>query len=162
MPTIILSRINAVFFMKFRCSLALNTHTDKPWVTGGVGCWSVPEHVSGAERWEFPLPAHVGVRSTAQSHSRPLRSIPLPAHLQFHPAPVKSLHARSHLKFLCMPNTCLTSTEALGHTVCVADLERVCCITAAEKSASLLLLRGCGVVGPRTWYAHILQAVWLH
>ncbi len=67
------------------------------------------EHVSGAERWEFPLPAHVGVRSprsTAQSHSRPLRSIPLPAQLQFHPAPVKSLHARSHLKFLCMPNTC--------------------------------------------------------
>ncbi len=68
-----------------------------------------PEHVSGAERWEFPLPAHVGVRSprsTAQSYTRPLRSIPLPAHLQFHPAPVKSLHARSHLKFLCMPNTC--------------------------------------------------------
>ncbi len=67
------------------------------------------EHVSGAERWEFPLPAHVGVRSprsTAQSRSRPLRSIPLPAHLQFHPAPVKSLHARSNLKFLCMPNTC--------------------------------------------------------
>ncbi len=45
-------------------------------------------------------------RSTAQSYSRPLRSFPLPAHLQFHPAPVKSLHARSHLKFLCMPNTC--------------------------------------------------------
>ncbi len=44
-------------------------------------------------------------RSTAQSHSRPLRSIPLPAHLQFHPAPVKSLHARSNIKFLCMPNT---------------------------------------------------------
>ncbi len=40
------------------------------------------------------------------SHTRPLRSIPLPAHLQFHPAPVKSLHARSNLKFLCMPNTC--------------------------------------------------------
>ncbi len=44
--------------------------------------------------------------SPAQSHSRPLRSFPLPAHLQFHPAPVKSLHARSHLKFLCIPNTC--------------------------------------------------------
>ncbi len=25
----------------------------------------IPEHVSGAERWEFPLPAHVGVRSPA-------------------------------------------------------------------------------------------------
>ncbi len=74
-----------------------------------LGHWYRAEHVSGAERWEFPLPAHVGVRSprsTAQSRSRPLRSIQLPAHLQFHPAPVKSLHARSHLKFLCMPNTC--------------------------------------------------------
>ncbi len=30
----------------------------------GVHC-SLPEHVSGAERWEFPLPAHVGVRSPA-------------------------------------------------------------------------------------------------
>ncbi len=72
-------------------------------------CLSVPEHVSGAERWEFPLPAHVGVRSprsTAQSRTRSLRSIPLPAHLQFHPAPVKSLHARSNLKLLCMPKTC--------------------------------------------------------
>ncbi len=51
-----------------------------------------PEHVSGAERWEFPLPAHVGVRSPAppaQSRTRSLRSIPLPAHLQFHPAPEK-------------------------------------------------------------------------
>ncbi len=84
-------------------------------------------------------------RSTAQSHSRPLRSFPLPAHLQFHPAPVKSLHARSHLKFLCMPNTCRFSTEALGHTVCAADVERVCCVTAAEKSASLLFCRGAAV-----------------
>ncbi len=71
--------------------------------------YSTSEHVSGAERWEFPLPAHVGVRSprsTAQSRSRPLRSIPFPAHLQFHPTPVKSLHAHSNLKFLCIPNTC--------------------------------------------------------
>ncbi len=45
-------------------------------------------------------------RSTAQSRTRSLRSIPLPAHLQFHPAPVKSLHARSNLKLLCMPKTC--------------------------------------------------------
>ncbi len=39
-------------------------------------------------------------RSTAQSRTRSLRSIPLPAHLQFHPAPEKSLHARSNLKLL--------------------------------------------------------------
>ncbi len=45
-------------------------------------------------------------RSTAQSRTRSLRSIPLPAHLQFHPAPEKSLHARSNLKLLCMPKTC--------------------------------------------------------
>ncbi len=50
--------------------------------------------------WVFTPPA------PPLSHTRPLRSIPLPAHLQFHPAPVKSLHARSNLKFLCMPNTC--------------------------------------------------------
>ncbi len=38
------------------------------------------------------LPAHVGVRSprsSAQSRTRPLCSILLPAHIQFHPAPVK-------------------------------------------------------------------------
>ncbi len=113
------------------------------------------EHVSGAERWEFPLPAHVGVRSprsTTQSHTRPLRSFPLPAHLQFHPAPVKSLHARSNLKFLCMPNTCRFQTEALrlGHTACVVDVERVCCVTAEEQIHFTYILsrgRGCGVVG---------------
>ncbi len=74
-------------------------------------CWT---ERSGQSMWtelsgENLVGAHVGVRSprsTAQSHSRPLRSFPLPAHLQFHPAPVKSLHARSHLNFLCMPNTC--------------------------------------------------------
>ncbi len=29
----------------------------------------------------------------------------------------------------------------LGHTVCVTDVERVCCVTAAEKSTSLLFCR---------------------
>ncbi len=33
----------------------------------------------------------------------------------------------------------------LGHTVCVTDVERVCCVTAAEKSASLLFCRGAAV-----------------
>ncbi len=79
-------------------------------------------------------------RSTAQSRTRSLRSIPLPAHLQFHPAPVKSLHARSNLKLLPF------STEALRlrHTVCVADVERVCCVTAAEqiRFTSILFCRG--------------------
>ncbi len=69
---------------------------------------SDPEHVSGAEREEFPLPltwvlAPPAHRSKSQQ-TAPLISSPLT--LQFHPAPVKSLHARSHLKFLCMPNTC--------------------------------------------------------
>ncbi len=39
----------------------------------------------------------------------------------------------------------LAPPMALGHTVCVADLERVCCVTAAEKSASLLFCRGAAV-----------------
>ncbi len=39
----------------------------------------------------------------------------------------------------------LAPPMALGHTVCVADLERVCCITAAEKSASLLFCRRAAV-----------------
>ncbi len=104
--------------------------------------------------------------STTQSRSRPLRSIPLPAHLQFHPAPVKSLHARSHLKFLCMPNTCRFQPKPYAWDTLSAwrTWSGFCCVTAAEKSASLLFCRGaavCGVFGPRTWYAHIPQAVWL-
>ncbi len=104
-------------------------------------------------------------RSTAQSRSRPRRSIPLPAHLQFQPAPVKSLHARSNLKFLCILTPAVFNRSLTPGTHCLRDgrgagLLRNCC----GKSASLLFCRGgrgCGVVGPRTWYAHIPQAVWL-
>ncbi len=128
-----------------------------------------PEHLSGAERWEFPLPAHVGVRSprsTAQSRSRPLRSIPLPAHLQFHPTPVKSLHARSNLKFLCIPNTCRFQPKPYAWDTLSAwwTWSGFVAWLLRKKSASLLFCCGaavCGVVGPRTWYAHIPQAVWL-
>lgn len=37
--TLILSCVNTVFFiiLKVYSSLALNTHTDKQWVTGGLG-----------------------------------------------------------------------------------------------------------------------------
>ncbi len=121
--------------------------------------------MSGAERWEFPLPAHVGVRSTAQSYTRPLRSIPLPAHLQFHPAPVKSLHARSNLKFLCILTPAVFNWSLTPGTHCLRDgrgagLLRNCC--GKIRFTSILSRgRGCGVVGPRTWYAHIPQAVWL-
>ncbi len=64
---------------------------NKYWIGKAGFVWMSPkqiifrsEHVRGAEGGEFPLPAHVGVRSpcsTAQSRSRPLRPIPLPAHL---------------------------------------------------------------------------------
>ena len=36
-------------------------------VTGWMLSLSQPEHVSGAERREFPLPAYMGVRSFAPS-----------------------------------------------------------------------------------------------
>ena len=65
-------------------------------------CVLTPEHVSRAERWEFPLPAYMGVRSFAPS----LKVIPdssaqrpLSAHLKFH-----SLHARSNLKDGAIPD----------------------------------------------------------
>ncbi len=63
-------------------------------------------------------------RSTAQSRTRSLRSIPLPAHLQFHPAPEKSLHARSNLKLLCMPRPAVFN-RSLGRRG--AGLLRDCC-----------------------------------
>ncbi len=85
-------------------------------------------------------------RSTAQNYTRPLRSFPLPAHLQFHPAPVKSLHAHSNLKFLCILTPAVFNRSLTGHTVCMTDVERVCCVTAAEKSASLLFWRAAVVV----------------
>ena len=67
----------------------------------------VAEHVSGAERREFPLPAYVGVRSFAPSlNVIPDSSAqrPLSAHLKFHSAPVKLLHAHSHLKEGAIPD----------------------------------------------------------
>ena len=76
-----------------------------------------PEHVSGAERREFPLPAFVGVRCFAPS----LKVIPdssahrpLPAHLKFHSAPVKSLHACSNSWEAAIPN--VFHRISLGHT----------------------------------------------
>ncbi len=128
----------------------------------------VPEHVSGAERWEFPLPAHVGVRSprsTAQSRTRSLRSIPLPAHLQFHPAPVKSLHARSNLKFLCIPNTCRFQPKPYAWDTLSAwqTWSGFVAWLLRKKSASLLFYRGAAVAAwlDHTWYARIPQAMWL-
>ncbi len=104
-------------------------------------------------------------RSTAQSYTRPLRSIPLPAHLQFHPAPVKSLHARSNLKFLCILTPAVFNRSLTPGTHCLRDgrgagLLHNCC--GKIRFTSILSRgRGCGVVGPRTWYARIPQAVWL-
>ncbi len=117
-----------------------------------------PEHVSGAERWEFPLPAHVGVRSpsTAQSRTRSLRSIPLPAHLQFHPAPEKSLHARSNLKLLCMPKTCRFQPKPYASDTLSAwqTWSGFVAWLLRKKSASLLFCHySCGVVGP-----HLIRA----
>ena len=75
------------------------------------------EHVSGAERREFPLLAYMGVRCFAPS----LRFIPdsstrrpLSTHLKFHSAPVKSLHARSNLKEGAIPD--VFHRISLGHT----------------------------------------------
>ncbi len=121
-------------------------------VTTKVGKCMMPsaEHVSGAEWWEFPLPAHVGVRSprsTAQSRSRPLRSIPLPAYLQFHPTPVKSLHACSHLKFLYMPNTCRFQPKPYTWDTLPAwrTWSGFVAWLLRKKSASLLFCRGAAV-----------------
>ncbi len=80
------------------CKYILFKYYTKNDLVTGRACELSGENSRSPLTWVFA--------STAQSHSRPLRSFPLPAHLQFHPAPVKSLHARSHLKFLCMPNTC--------------------------------------------------------
>ncbi len=82
-------------------------------------------HVSGAERENFRSPltwVFRSPRSTAQSHTRPLRSIPLPAHLQFIPLWLKI--APRLLKFKiplhCLTPAVLTEALRLGHTACVA------------------------------------------
>ncbi len=95
-------------------------------------------------------------RSTAQSRTRSLRSIPLPAHLQFHPAPVKSLHARSNLKLLCMPKTCRFQPKPYASDTLSAwqTWSGFVAWLLRKKSASLLFY---SVVD--TWYARIPQAV---
>ncbi len=112
--------------------------------------------------WVFapPLP-----RSTAQSRTRSLRSIPLPAHLQFHPAPVKSLHARSNLKLLCMPKTCRFQPKPYASDTLSAwqTWSGFVAWLLRKKSASLLFCRGAAVAAwlDHTWYARIPQAMWL-
>ena len=72
--------------------------------------------MSGAERWEFPLPDYVGVGSFAP----PLKVIPdssaqrpLSAHLKFHSASVKSLHTCSNLKEGAIPDIAPISSVCL-------------------------------------------------
>ncbi len=95
-------------------------------------------------------------RSTTQSRTRSLRSILLPAHLQFHPAPVKSLHARSNLKLLCMPKTCRFQPKPYAWDTLSAwqTWSRFVAWLLRKKSASLLFY---SVVD--TWYARIPQEV---
>ncbi len=71
-------------------------------------------------------------RSTAQSRTRSLRSIPLPAHLQFDPAPVKSLHARSNLNYSACLRHAVFNRSLTPPTHCLrgrrgAGLLRDCC-----------------------------------
>ncbi len=104
-------------------------------------------------------------RSTAQSWTRSLRSIPLPAHLQFHPAPEKSLHARSNLKLLCMPKTCRFQPKPYASDTLSAwqTWSGFVAWLLRKKSASLLFCRGAAVAAwlDHTWYARIPQAMWL-
>ncbi len=119
-------------------------------------------------RWEFPLPAHVGVRSPAPplkvgpDRSAQFRS---PAHLQFHPAPEKSLHARSNLKLLCMPKTCRFQPKPYASDTLSAwqTWSGFVAWLLRKKSASLLFCRGAAVAAwlDHTWYARIPQAMWL-
>ncbi len=135
------------FGSRWANKVKINAYYKKMKVFFHLACMSI----RACERsWAVRISAHVGVRfpcSTAQSRTRPLRSIPLPAHLQFHPTPVKSLHARSNLKFLCMPNTCRfqpkpytwdTPSEWRTWSGFVAWLLR-------KKSTSLLFCRGAAV-----------------
>ncbi len=153
---LIISHITGSSLCAFRSSSWLNFPKTSPASLSSRACersWAV----------RIPAPRSRGCllpRSTAQSYTRPLRSIPLPAHLQFHPAPVKSLHARSNLKFL---TPAVFNRSLTPWTHCLRDgrgagLLRNCC---GKIRFTSILSRGCGVVGPRTWYAHIPQAVWL-
>ncbi len=102
-------------------------------------------------------------RSTAQSHSRPLAHFRSPLTYNFIPLRWN----RSTLAQILNSSACLTPAvfnRSLG-THCLRDgrgagLLRNCC---GKIRFTSILSRGraCGVVGPRTWYAHIPQAVWL-
>ncbi len=100
-------------------------------------------------------------RSTAQSRTRSLRSIPLPAHLQFHPAPEKSLHARSNLKLLCMPKTCRFQPKPYASDTLSAwqTWSGFVAWLLRKKSASLLFCRGAAVEAwlDHTWYARVFR-----
>ncbi len=118
--------------------------------------------------WRISAPRSRGCslpRSTAQSRTRSLRSIPLPAHLQFHPAPEKSLHARSNLKLLCMPKTCRFQPKPYASDTLSAwqTWSGFVAWLLRKKSASLLFCRGAAVAAwlDHTWYARIPQAMWL-
>ncbi len=126
-----------------------------------------PEHVSGAERWEFPLPAHVDVRSPAP----PLkvtadRSAQFRSPLTYNFIPLR--WNRSALVHILNSSACLTPAvfnRSLG-THCLRDgrgagLLRNCCRKIRFTSILSPRGRGCSVVRPRTWYTHIPQAVWL-
>ena len=78
---------------------------------------ALPEHMSGAKRREFPLPAYVGVCSFAPSLKViPDSSAQTPhsAHLKFHSALVKLLHAHTNLKEGAIPD--VFYQISLGHT----------------------------------------------
>ncbi len=103
--------------------------------------------------------------STAQSRTRSLRSITLPAHLQFHPTPVKSFRARSNLKLLCMSKTCRFQPKPYASDTLSAwqTWSGFVAWLLRKKSASLLFCRGAAVAAwlDHTWYARIPQAMWL-
>ncbi len=124
--------------------------------------WS--EHVSGAERWEFPLPAHVGVRSPAP----PLkvtadRSAHFRSPLTYNFIPLR--WNRSKLAHILNSSACLTPAvfnRSLG-THCLRDgrgagLLRNCC--GKIRFTSILSRgRGCGVFGPRLIRAYSAGSV---
>ncbi len=125
-----------------------------------------PEHVSGAERWEFPLPAHVGVRSPAP----PLKV-----------GPDGSAQFRSPLiyNFIPLQRNRSTLAQILDYSACLrpAVFNRSLtppthCLRGRRGAG---LLRDCCGKNPlhfysvttvaawldHTWYARIPQAMWL-